>query len=155
MSARSGIAKAISDGIATALVGTGNYINNIYGNTTNKVVHFDSITDFPYISVTPGPEQREDMPSNFTWSYLTVYVRIYVENAEDAQGELESLITDIENFADTHIQLDYEVSTPQGLVTRSTTTNNIITISTDEGLLDPNALGEVVLKVQYEKNRQT
>lgn len=153
MSARSGIAKAMSAGIAEKLNGTGSYVNNVFGNTTNKVVHFDDIQDFPYISVTPGPEVRDDMPSNFTWATLTVYIRIYVEDNEDAQGELESLITDIETFVDASLSLEYQTTTPTGIVTRSTVDNSIVTITTDEGLLDPNALGEVVLEVKYEKIR--
>jgi len=155
MSARSGIAKAMAEKFSDVLDGTGIYVNNIYNNTTNKVVHFDEIQDFPYISVTPGPEQREDMPSNFTWSTLTLYIRIYVENNDDAQGELESLIADIENVVDTSLNLSYNITTSQGLVSRKTVDNSIITITTDEGLLDPNALGEVVLDVRYEKIRQT
>ena len=83
------------------------------------------------------------------------YIRIYVENNEDAQGELESLISDIENVVDTHLNLSYNVTTSQGLEIRNTVDNSIITITTDEGLLDPNALGEVVLEVRYEKIRQT
>ncbi len=153
MSARSGIAKAMASEMATLIDGSGDYVNNLYGNTTNKVVHFDEITDFPSISITPGPERREDMPSNFTWSTLTVYIRIYVENNDDAQGELESLISDIETFVDNHLKLSYNVITSQGLVTRSTVDNSIMSITTDEGLLDPNALGEVVLDVRYEKIR--
>tara|TARA_R110002096_G_scaffold107015_4_gene234858 strand:+ start:2540 stop:3010 length:471 start_codon:yes stop_codon:yes gene_type:complete len=155
MSARSGIAKGLASVIGTSLKGTGIYVNNIYENVTNKVVHFDDIQDFPYISVTPGPESREDMPSNFTWATITMYIRIYVENNEDAQGELESLISDIENVVDTHLNLSYNVTTSQGLEIRNTVDNSIITITTDEGLLDPNALGEVVLEVRYEKIRQT
>lgn len=140
-------------GLTSAMDGTNpKYINNIYGNVTNKVVHFDSITDFPYIAVTPGPETREDMPSNFTWGELTVFLRLYVENNEDAQGELETLITDIETYVDTNLQLHYD--TIEG-VEITTTTNNIVGITTDEGLLDPNALGEVVLNVKYEKIRST
>ena len=155
MSARSGIAKGLASVIGTSLNGTGIYVNNIYENVTNKVVHFDDIQDFPYISVTPGPESREDMPSNFTWATITMYIRIYVENNEDAQGELESLISDIENVVDTHLNLSYNVTTSQGLEIRNTVDNSIITITTDEGLLDPNALGEIVLEVRYEKIRQT
>ena len=155
MSGRSGIVKAMATGLAESLNGTGLYINNVYGNTTNRVSHFDEITDFPYISITPGSETREDMPSNFSWANLTVYIRIYVENNDDAQGELESLITDIETYVDTHLQLEYADVTSSGTTTRTTATNTIIGITTDEGLLDPNALGEVVLDVQYEKVRQT
>lgn len=154
MSARSGIAKAMAKTMAEKINGTGIYVNNLYGNTTNKVVHFDQINDFPYVSITPGPEGRDDLPSNFTWANLTLYIRVYVENNDDAQGELESIISDIENFVDTHLNLSYNVITSNGLITKNTTNNSITTITTDEGLLDPNALGEIVLDVTYEKNRQ-
>lgn len=155
MSARSGIVKAMAEGLAAKLTGKEGYINNVYGNVTNKVLHFDDITDFPYISVTPGPETREDMPSNLSWGHLTVFIRLYVENADDAQGELESLVSDIETYVDTHLSQEYNAVTPTGVVLRETVTNSIVAITTDEGLLDPNALGEVVLDVQYEKVRQT
>ena len=153
MSARSGIAKALAEGMAEKINGTGIYVSNLFGNTTNRVMHFDSITDFPYVSVTPGTEARDDKPSNFTWSHLTIYIRIYIENAEDAQLELETLITDIENYVDTSLRIPYQVQTTSGVVTRTTATNNITSIGTDEGLLHPNALGEIILNVQYEKIR--
>lgn len=153
MSDRSGIVKAMASEMAILLDGTGDYINNVFGNVTNKVTHFDSIINWPYISVTPGPESREDMPSNFTWGYLTVFIRIYVRDPNDAQGSLESLITDVEKYLDTHLNLSYNVTTAQGVVERTTTTNTITGITTDEGLLDPDALGEVVVTVQYEKQR--
>lgn len=153
MSARSKIVKAIASGLANKMDGvTPDYENNIYNNVTNKVVHFDDITDFPYIAVTPGPEYREDMPAHFSWSTLTVFIRIYVENNEDAQGELESLITDIETYVDTNLQLEY---TNVNGVPITTTTNTIMAITTDEGLLDPNALGEVAVDIKYEKIRKT
>lgn len=155
MSARSGIVKAMSSGIASKLNGTGDYVNNVYGNVTNKVVHFDEITDYPYISVTPGNEKREDMPSNFSWGTLIVHIRIYVENESDAQGQLESLISDIENYVDTHLNLSYNIITSEGTITHQTVDNSIVSISTDEGILDPNALGEVALTVRYEKIRRT
>lgn len=154
MSARSGIVKAMAERLSTLMDGTGQYVNNIYGNVGNRVKHLDAINDFPYIAITPGPEQREDMPANISWGKLTVSIKIYVDNADDAQGELESLITDIETFVDTHLNLSYNVVTPSGIQTRETTTNSIVSILTDEGILDPNALGEVVLEVQYEKIRE-
>ena len=153
MSARSGIVKAIAEKMRNEINGTAPYINNLYGNVSSKVTHFDDINDYPYITVTPGPEQREDLPSAFTWSDLTVYIRIYVDNRNDAQGELEDLIADIETFVDTNLVLSYNVNTPSGVETNQTVTNTIISITTDEGILDPKALGEIVLTVRYEKLR--
>lgn len=154
MSDRSGIAKAYAAAISTALNGAGDYVNNVYGNVTNKIVMFDDVNDYPFISVTPGPEERDDLPSRFTWATLTLHIRIFVEDEEDAQGKLESLITDVETFVDTNLQLQYSVVTPQGPATRKTTTNSITSIVTDEGLLTPYALGEVTLSVKYEKIRK-
>ena len=154
MSARSGIAKAFAEKMATDITGTGDYVNNIYGSTDHKVTHFDKINSFPFVTVTPGPEQREDHPSHFTWSHLTFYVRIYVENEYGGQEELESLIADIETFVDNHYNLSYNVTTPSGVEARETADNTIINITTDEGLLEPNALGELVLTVRYEKHRK-
>jgi hypothetical protein len=155
MSARSGIAKAFADSISNDINGTGLYVNNLYGGVTNKVIHFDNINSFPFISVNPGPEIRDDMPARITHSTLTLYIRIYVENQEDAQGELESLIADIETFIDTHLNISYNITTPAGVETHNTITNQITAISTDEGILDPNAVGEIALEVIYEKVRKT
>ena len=153
MSDRAGITTAYADKIKALLDATGIYVNNVYDNVDTKVTHFDGVLSFPYISVTPGPETRDDMPSNFSWSNLTMYIRIYVRNTDDAQGELESLITDIENVLDTNLNISYNVTTFQGVVARETATNTITTITTDEGILDPDALGEIVVNVQYEKLR--
>lgn len=154
MSARSGIVKAYVEALKTELVGQEPYVNNLYNNVTNKVVHFDSITDFPYVSITPGPETREDLPSFQTWGFLRVYFRLYVSNADDAQGELESLISDLEIFIDKYRRLSYNVITPSGTEVHEITSSSIETISTDEGLLDPKAVGEVSVLVRYEKPRQ-
>lgn len=154
MSARSSIVKAISAGIKKELNGTGDFLTNLYENVDNKVTHFDNIGSFPYVSVTPGPETREDLPSNFSWANLTVYLRIYVENSEDAQGELETIIEDLENYIDKNLQISYNVLTPQGTQARKTVDSTIVSITTDEGLLNPNALGEIVLDVRYEKHRK-
>jgi hypothetical protein len=154
MSSRSGIAKAMASLISTDINGTGDYVNNLYTNVTNKVTHFDKINDFPFVSVTPGPETREDLPSNFSWGNLTLFIRVYVKNNDDAQGQLESIISDIETFVDTHLNLSYNVTTPQGVVNKNTTDNSIVSIATDEGILDPFAIGEVVLDVRYEKIRK-
>ena len=155
MSARAGIPKALADAAATLINGTGLYVNNIYGQSGNEVKHFDDINNLPYVSFTPGPEVREDQPSNVSIASLTVYIRIYVEDNNDVQAKLESLISDVETLVDTNLRLAYDSVTPSGVVTRNTITNNIVDIRTDEGLLQPQGLGELQLVVQYEKIRNT
>lgn len=153
-SARAAIPKAMAEKLKTELNGQSPYITNIYGNVINKVTHFDAIQNYPTISITPGPETREDMPSNFTLCYVDLYIRIYVQNQNDAQGQLETIIADIETFVDNNLGIEYTVDAPSGgQLTDNTISNSIVSISTDEGLLDPLALGEIILTVQYKKIR--
>ena len=117
------------------------------------MIHFSDVPDFPYISVTPGTEIREDQPSNFSWGFLVVNIRVYVDNEDDAQGELEKIISDIEFFLDGNLNVEYTIERPSGVQTACTTNITIDSIATDEGLLDPKGLGEISITVQYEKNR--
>tara|TARA_Y100000592_G_scaffold76734_1_gene120155 strand:+ start:66 stop:518 length:453 start_codon:yes stop_codon:yes gene_type:complete len=150
MSIRSAICKSLRDKLIAVLDGTNpDYLTNMYGNVTNKVVHIANVPDYPYMSVTPGAELREDQPSDFTWGFLTVNIRIYVSNQDDAQGELEKIISDVEAFLDENINVDYTVERPSGTVDASTTDITIESIRTDEGLLDPKGLAEIVITVRY------
>lgn len=156
MSIRSGVCKALRDRLIAVLDGTNpDYLTDMYGNITNKVVHLADVPDYPYMSVTPGPEIREDQPSNFTWGFLTVNIRIYVSDEEDAQGELEKIISDVENFLDENINVEYSITRPSGVELATTTDITIESIQTDEGLLDPKGLAEIVITVRYEKYRNT
>lgn len=154
MSIRAGIAKRLRQLIAEKLNGVDpDYLTNLYGNVTNKVKHFSDINDFPYVSVTPGVETREDQPSNFSWGFLNLNLRIYVDNEEDAQGELETIISDLEYFLDNNLNIDFTLERPSGATQVSTTDITINQITTDEGILDPKGLGEISITVRYEKNR--
>lgn len=153
MSARAGIANAIVEKLKTELNGTGLYVNNLYTNIGNQAKHFDNIQDFPYISVTPGPEQREYQPSRHTWATLTVYIRVYVRNEDAPQAELESLISDLENFIDTNQKISYNVVIPSGTDSRSTVDSGITSITTDEGLLAPFGIAELAVDIRYERTR--
>jgi hypothetical protein len=154
MSARSGIVKAFAAELLSQFTGSGEYLTNLFNNNvSNKVYHFDNVPDFPFISVTPGPETRENLPSLQVWGFLTVYFRIYVRDTDDAQGQLEQIIADLEKFIDNTRLLAYNVNTPSGLETRNITDSNIQGITTDEGLLAPNGFGEIAVTIRYEKSR--
>lgn len=154
MSARSGISKAFVDKIKLNLNGTGDYVTNIYDSVTNKTTHFDMVQNFPFISVTPGPENRQVMPSLYTEAELTLYFRILVNNPNDAQGELELIISDLETLIDASNGIQYEHLTPSGIQTGRTISADITNITTDEGLLDPYAMGEIVVLIKYERTRK-
>lgn len=153
MNARSAIPKAYVNKLKQELNGGSEYLTNIYGNVFDKMKHFQDIQNFPTITVTPGPERREDMPSNFTMCNLEVAVRIYVSDQNDSQGELEKVIGDLEKFFDNNLDIEYNLITNSGTTTRKTISNTILSITTDEGLLAPDGVGEIILSVEYEKIR--
>lgn len=153
MNARIAIPKAYAAKLNQVLNGTGEYLTNIYNNVESRVMHFQDIQNFPTITVTPGPETREDMPSNFTMCRLEVAVRVYVKNQDDAQGELEQIIGDLEKFFDNNLDIEYNLITSGGQETQKTISNTILSITTDEGLLAPQGIGEILLSVEYEKRR--
>jgi hypothetical protein len=93
------------------------------------------------------------MPSNFTLCRLEVAVRVYVKNQDDAQGELEQIIGDLEKFFDKNLDMAYNLITSSGQETHKTISNTILSITTDEGLLQPQGIGEILLSVEYEKRR--
>ena len=155
MSARSSIPKALVTMLIDSLSeGSATYVTNIQGNVSNQAKHFDKINDFPYISVTPGAEQREYLPSNQTWAELNIQIRIYVQNNDDPQAELEAIISDVETFIDKNQRIMYNVTTPTGIETKETVDSSIMSIATDEGLLAPYGVAELVIITRYEKIRQ-
>jgi len=69
-----------------------------------------------------------------------------VEHAEDAQEELALLLEDIERVIDENDALVYDDTVDPNLKTTSIT---IESISTDEGVIAPLGIGEMVVTVRY------
>jgi len=150
-SARATICKAIADGLLADIQGIGEYNTRIF-ETHVKTVPLDVLNQ-DSISVTPGPETREYQPSNQVFKYLTVYVRVFVINEEDnPEMALEKYLADVEHWLDSNRQLslptDYNNNLPGGLQ-ENTLEIDIESISTDEGLLLPSAVGEITITVTY------
>jgi hypothetical protein len=144
MSRRSSIVSALVTKINESLDGTAPYQTNLSSNCFNKLRFWDEVTDFPSVFVTPGSETREYHPSNFTWAYLGISIKLYVRG-EEPQQELETLLEDVERCVDANRVLVYDndknLETTEILVT---------SITTDEGLLAPYGVGEINLQVRYE-----
>ena len=142
MSRRSSIINALVAKINETLDGTAPYETNLNGNCFGKLKFWDEVNDFPSVFITPGSETREYLPSDFTWAYLGLSVKIYVRG-EEPQTELEALLEDVERCIDANRVLVYDE-------TGSETTEILITsITTDEGLLAPYGVGEINLQVRY------
>lgn len=144
MSKRTSITKALTEKLNTLLDGSAPYTTNLYNNAYAKLKFWDEVEDFPSVYITPGSEQREYLPSSFTWGFLNVCVKVYCRG-EEAQQELEQLLEDLEKAIDANRVLVYDQQ--RGF---ETTEILIQSITTDEGLLAPYAVGEINLQVRYQ-----
>ena len=97
MTKRTTILKALVDKLKT--IDGSQYTSNIYGNAFPKIRFWDEVNDFPCIYSSPGSEQREYLPGNFTWAYLGISLKVYCRG-EESQAELEQLLEDIESVID-------------------------------------------------------
>lgn len=139
---RSRIITAIVELLKTNLTGQSPYETNLYGNVFGKQIFWDEVTDYPTVCVYSGPETREYQASDFKWGFLTVYMRIYV-NDEDSKNILEIAFEDIENLIEDNNNLLYETID-------LSTDIRLLSISDDEGLLNPLGVGELTFEVRYE-----
>ena len=122
--------------------GTSNYESNLFGNVFNKLKFYNEVDDYPSVYVTAGPEAREYLPGGFKWGFLTVTIRIYVNN-EEPESEIEKIFTDIELVVDNNGNLDYDSG-------KKIEDMKILSLNTDEGLLAPIGVGEITLQIQYD-----
>jgi hypothetical protein len=142
MSKRTSIIKALAEKLKD-INGSEPYKTSLYGNAFPKLKFWDECNDFPSVYMSPGSEYREYLPSAFTWGFLAISLKIYCRG-EDSQEELEALLEDIETCIDNNRVLVYDVDNGH-----ETTEILIQSITTDEGLLAPYAVGEINLQVQY------
>jgi hypothetical protein len=142
MSKRTQIVKALTAKL-NLINGKSPYSVNLFKNAYAKLKFWDEVDDFPSVYLTPGTELREYHPSDFTWAYLGVTIKVYCRG-ESSSEQLELLLTDIENCVDDNRQLVYDITNNY-----STTEILVQSITTDEGLLAPYAVGEINLQVRY------
>ena len=122
------------------------YNSNIFNNADSHLVFLDEIQQYPKVCVVAGDEQREYQPGGFKWRFLELTVRVYIEDANDPQEILSLLIEDIERVIDDNDVLVYDDTVDPNLQTTSLT---IQSIGTDEGVIAPLGIGEIVVTVRY------
>ena len=122
------------------------YNSNVFNNVKGKMLFLDEIEEYPKVCVIAGDEVREYQTAGFKWRFLTVNIRAYVRDEEDAQEELATLFEDIEKIIDESDALVYDTSIiPNG----TTTSMTIDSITTDEGAIAPLGIGEMSVTVRY------
>jgi len=122
------------------------YNSNIFNNVHSGMVFLDQIQEFPKICVVPGDETREYQPNEFKWRFLSLDVRVYVEDQDDPQEVLALLMEDIERVLDDNDVLTYDDTVSPNLTTTSLTLQSM---STDEGVLSPLGIGEMTIECRY------
>ena len=130
---RTQIVDAIVDLLKENLTGDSPYITNVFQNVKNRQIFWDDVNDYPSICVYSGAETREYLPGDFKWAFLTVNIMIFV-NDEDSN---------IEAILDNNNDLTVEGND-------LSTDIRILSLSDDEGLLNPLGVGEITLETRYE-----
>ena len=140
MSARADIKDALVAKLKE-IDGTGAYTSNLFNNVKGKLVYWNEAPDYPYVCLTVSNEVREYLPGDFKWGILNVPIWIYIKS-DNSEQELEDIFTDIETVVDANQELEYST----GNITEDI---RILSLSSDEGLMEPLRIGEVLLQVRY------
>ena len=139
-------------GIVNALVnklkdidGTGFFRANVNENVVPRLKFWDEVEEFPAIHLNAGSETREYQGAGQRHRFLTVTIRCYVQD-EDAVGALDELLEDVETVIEENSQLTYKDRNNADQHTHQIT---VVSIETDEGVLEPLGVGEMLLEVRY------
>lgn len=125
--------------------GTGEYVSNLYDNVHPRLKFWDEVTQFPAIHLNPGAETREYQGGGYKDRFLGITVRCYVHE-EDAVAALEALLEDVETVVEKNSRLQYIDRFNNYHHTQQIT---VVSITTDEGTLEPYGVGEIQLEVRY------
>ena len=142
---RQAIVKSLMDLLGN-INGAGDYesrdlSDRVYGT----LKFFSDLTDFPAVCVVAGTEVRGYKTAGYRDRYLDVKIVIFVQE-ENALDTCELLLQDIESLIEENGRLAY---TDRQANLQHTHDITIMSISTDEGTLEPISIGEMSLRVQY------
>lgn len=124
---------------------TGNFLQDVFNNVHPRLLFWDEVDNFPAIHVNAGSETREYHGGAYKDRFLNITLRCYVKET-DATVALDELLEDIETVIEENGQLSYVDK--QGN-TQSTHDILLVSITTDEGVLEPFGVAEVLLQVHY------
>jgi hypothetical protein len=141
---RLGIIAALVDKLKT-INGAGTFLTDLGENVSPRLKFWDEVEEFPAIHLNAGSETREYQAGGYKDRFLSVTVRCYVQ-AEDAVEALDELMEDVETVLEENSRLKYKDRTNTDQYTQQIT---IVSLDTDEGVLEPMGVGEMLLEVRY------
>ena len=142
-SRRAAITKGLADKIAQ-IDGRGIY-HTAVAEVSPRLKFWDEVEEFPAVHLNAGSESREYQGGGYKDRFLSVTIRCYV-NEEDAVDALDKLLEDVETVLETNSRLKYYDRTGAAQYTHQIT---ILSIDTDEGVLEPYGVGEILIEVRY------
>jgi len=125
--------------------GSGAFLSNINENVSPRLKFWDEVEEFPAIHLNAGSETRDYQGGGHKDRYLSVTIRCYVQ-AEDAVEALDELLEDVETVIEDNSRLKYKDRNNADQYTQQIT---IISIDTDEGVLEPLGVAEMLIEVRY------
>lgn len=141
---RQGIVDGLVD-VLKRINGSGEFQSNVGDNVYPRLLFWDEIKEFPAIHVSAGSESRQYQGGGYKDRFLAVTIRCYVE-AEDAVLDLDRLLEDVETVLEENSRLTYYDKRGMPQTTHQIT---VLNIDTDEGVLEPLGVGEVLIQVHY------
>jgi hypothetical protein len=142
-SRRSGITNALAE-VLGKIDGRGLYKQSV-AETSARLKFWDEVEEFPAIHLNAGSETRQYQTAGYKDRFLNVTVRCYV-NQENSVEALDELLEDVETVLEENSQLLYN---DRNGLEQKTQQITIVSIDTDEGVLDPLGVGEILIEVRY------
>ena len=125
--------------------GTGQFLTNLEENVSPRLKFWDEVEEFPAVHLNAGSETREYQAGGYKDRFLSITLRCYVQ-AEDAVAALDELLEDVETVVEENSRLKYK---DRNNVDQYTQQITVVTIDTDEGVLEPLGVGEMLIEVRY------
>ena len=141
---RLGIVEAIVNKLKD-IDGTGQFLSNLEENVSPRLKFWDEVEEFPAVHLNAGSETREYQAGGYKDRFLSITLRCYVQ-AEDAVAALDELLEDVETVVEENSRLKYK---DRNNVDQYTQQITVVSIDTDEGVLEPLGVGEMLIEVRY------
>ena len=141
---RLGIVNAIVEKLKD-INGSGAFLSDLNENVSPRLKFWDEVEEFPAVHLNAGSETREYQGAGYKDRFLSITLRCYVQ-AEDSVEALDELMEDVETVLEDSSRLAYLDRTGTTQYTQQIT---IVSIDTDEGVLEPLGVGEMLIEVRY------
>ena len=142
-SRRSAITKGLADKLA--LIDGRGIFHTAVAEVSPRLKFWDEVEEFPAVHLNAGSETRQYQGGQYKDRFLNVTIRCYV-NQEDSTDALDELLEDVETVIEENSRLRYYDRMGLEQFTQQIT---IVSIDTDEGVLDPLGVGEILVEVRY------